>query len=364
MFDMLGMFNNILNENFNYRKFDEGQISFTNSSLSDPHIQEILDFVSKESGIAVNILEAKAQHGLDGLKERAAIAPKLYTTIYQNGAESEAFNMLCAVDARPKGSPKFLIPVFNELREEIIADHMEGVWPLRGNIERRPLYTPGHYTPDNEIDFSDELVKKVMRDKIKVVGDEGKKGDKPNPHDIAHRIGTAAATPSGDFYFNVKFMQKLIDFAWFKKVKPNGLKYVCNGGKIPDEYCYIEFLIMHEYLHYMEEDFYYQHIIPGANPTLINWVGDFRSNYLLVKSGYEQLPMGLFSDHINFDRQPTYSEMYNEVKGEFAKFPPPPSGGGGGAKRPIQVGDKVKMPNGKPGIVEEIFKGKAKVRPE
>jgi hypothetical protein len=269
--------------------------------------------------------------------------------------------MLSAIPNRPKGAPKFLIPVFNELREEIIADHMEGVWPLRGNIERRPLYTPGHYTPDNEIGFADELVRKVMKDKIKVVDDTEKKKSR----DIAHHIDTAAATPSGDFYFNVKFMQKLMDFAFLKKVKPKGMKYVCNGGKIPDEYCYIEFLIMHEYLHYMEEDFYYQHIIPGAKPTLINWVGDFRSNYLLVKSGYEQLPMGLFSDHINFDRQPTYSEMYKTVQDEFAKFPPPPpGGGGGGGKRPIQVGDKVKMPNGKPGIVEEIFKGKAKVRPE
>jgi hypothetical protein len=61
-------------------------------------------------------------------------------------------------------------------------------------------------------------------------------------------------------------------------------------------------------------------MIPQANPTIINWVGDFRSNYLLVKSGYDQLPMGLFNDGINYDRQDTYKEMYDLVKSEFDKL--------------------------------------------
>jgi hypothetical protein len=57
-----------------------------------------------------------------------------------------------------------------------------------------------------------------------------------------------------------------------------------------------------------------------ANPKIINWVGDFRTNYLLVKSGFEQLPIGLFSDHVNYDRQKSYKEMYDIVKAEFDKL--------------------------------------------
>jgi hypothetical protein len=79
MFDMLGTLNNIVNENFNVRRYNEGEISFTKSSLTDPHIEDILKFVSDESGIPIDVLKAKAQHGIDGLNERAAIAPKLYS---------------------------------------------------------------------------------------------------------------------------------------------------------------------------------------------------------------------------------------------------------------------------------------------
>jgi hypothetical protein len=75
-------------------------------------------------------------------------------------------------------------------------------------------------------------------------------------------------------------------------------------------------------MHYSNDDFYYQKIIPKANNTIINWVGDFRTNYLLVKSGYEQLPMGLFNDSINYDRQSEYIEMYRLVKEEFEKMNP------------------------------------------
>ena len=351
---MLTLLNGIINEQFNYRRYNEGDITFTKSSLTDPHIVDILEFVSKESGVPVNILEQKAQHGIDKMTEMAKIAPLLNSTIAQNAAESEAFYMLCAVDGRPPGSPKFSVPLFRDLRIEIATDHQSGFWPLQGNIDRRPLENPSHFTEDNEINFADELVKAHIKSKTPGAPPPAKK----DMSRVGSRVDTAAATPGGEFYFNVPFMQKLIDFAYLKKLKPNGVKYVSNGGMIPDEYGYIEFIILHEYLHYMEEDFYYQHIIPNANATLINYAGDYRSNYLLVKSGYSQIPIGLFSDNINFDRQKSYAEMYKIIDDELSKFPQQ----GGGGKRPIKVGDKVKMPDGTPGIVEEIFKGKAKVK--
>jgi hypothetical protein len=140
-----------------------------------------------------------------------------------------------------------------------------------------------------------------------------------------------------------------LDWAFLKGIKPKQIKYQNNGGKIPPEYAYIEFLLMHEYLHYSEADFYYHRIIPKANSKIINYVGDFRSNYLLVKSGYEQLPMGLFNDKINYDRQKTYREMYDVVKGEFDKMKEP------GKKQQVQVGDTVRGPAGKKGTVTAVY---------
>jgi hypothetical protein len=140
----------------------------------------------------------------------------------------------------------------------------------------------------------------------------------PDPkHPELDGIERAAASPKGEFYFEIEFMQDLMTFAHIKGVVPKGKKYVSNGGDTPDEYCWIEFLIIHEFLHYTYADFHYAQEIPKANNRIINWVGDFRSNYMLVKSGYEQLPDGLFSDDINYDRQTTYKQMYNLVVSEF-----------------------------------------------
>jgi len=50
---------------------------------------------------------------------------------------------------------------------------------------------------------------------------------------------------------------------------------------------------------------------------------DFRSNYMLVKNGYDQLPIGLFSDHINYDRQGRYDAMVKLVHDEMKKLPDP-----------------------------------------
>jgi predicted metal-dependent peptidase len=102
-------------------------------------------------------------------------------------------------------------------------------------------------------------------------------------------------------------------------MKPKSKKYENNGGDIPPEWCLIEFLIIHELMHYTHDDFYYTKIYK-ADPNIINWVGDFRNNYTMTKIGIEHLPIGLYNDHINYDRQKSYREMYNIVKREFDKL--------------------------------------------
>jgi hypothetical protein len=182
------------------------------------------------------------------------------------------------------------------------------LWPLQGFIDKRRLNPNWLFVPQS--------VQTGLHPSHKT---PAQPGDESTPSHYRN-VDTAAASPSGDFIFSVHFCQKLLDYAHLKELKPMGKKYVSNGGDIPDEYAYIEFLIMHEAFHYAHEDFYYQDIIPDAKNKIINWVGDFRSNYLLVKSGYAQLPMGLYSDEINYDRQKTYRQMYDKVHEEMKKM--------------------------------------------
>jgi hypothetical protein len=280
----------LLNEAFESRKFQKGQVKFIKSQLADKHLQQILDKLhlsGHDKQELIDNIEAKVNE----FKDMQQIAPTLYSTILDNIYEGEVFNLVQEHKPHFETSPKFDTMVFFKLERTIKAEHTQ-FFPMRSFINPKRLRQPSYaFMPEDA-------------DKYPQYAD----------------VDTAAATPSGDFIFNTNFMQSLMDFAHVKGVKPKGKKYKCNGGRIPDEYCYIEFLIMHEFMHFTYDDFYYQNMIKNANPTIINWVGDFRTNYLLVKSGYEQLPMGLFNDDINYDRQRTYKEMYDIVESEFKKL--------------------------------------------
>lgn len=280
-----------LYEAFESRKFEPGQVKFKNHQFTDPHIQQVVDLIAKSEGVTPESIVDQVQKKIEEFKDIAGKAPILYSTIAQNIVEDNVFSRFWEAkqEINISTAPKYNTTVFLELIRYIKAEH-DQFFPLRSFLDPKRLYSPRIYEiPDSK---------------------------RPD----LNKITTAAASPKGEFYFNKNFMQKLIDFAHIKGVKPKGKKYVSNGGPIPDEYCYIEFVIMHEFLHYTYDDFHYQKMLPNANPTIINWVGDFRSNYLLVKSGYEQLPMGLFNDNINYDRQRTYKEMYDLVKSEFEKL--------------------------------------------
>lgn len=275
----------IILEALETRKFQPGQVKFSKSDWSDPHIQKILAAVSTASGVPVANIMKQITDQLAGFEPMTQKAPILYKTIKENMIENELFNLMAGDLPNPieSGAPVFKERTFFKLVRSIAAEHDE-FWPLRSYIDGRRLQPKFEFVT------------------LPMSG-EG--------------VTTAAATPNGEFIFNTVFMQKLLDYAALKEIKPKGKKYVINGGDIPDGYAYIEFLILHEFMHYTNDDFHYQKVIPNANNKVINWVGDFRSNYLLVKSGYEQLPMGLFNDDINYDRQKTYIDMYNLVKSEM-----------------------------------------------
>lgn len=277
-------------EAFVNKRNELGETKFSSTKMTDAHIKKISTLIAKKLGMTEKEVENDIEKKIKEFDDIASKAPILYATIQQNIVENEFFTLFQEHEIDIKNASKFDKDIFMDIVDHIKLEH-DQFFPLRNFVNHKSLHNPNFV-------FVPSVYER---------------------HKQFNDVDTAAATEKGDFIFNVKFMQKLIDFAHLKGVKPKGKKYVSNGGRIPDDYAYIEFLILHELMHFTYSDFHYQKILK-ADGKIINWVGDFRSNYLLVKSGYEQLPMGLFNDHINYDRQKTYKEMYDIVKAEFDKL--------------------------------------------
>ena len=323
-------------EAFEPRRFHKGKINYSTSTVKDSHIEHVVGLISKTKlsdafvkEITQHIVLSRAvnqqpispqvENILKGVHDTHKIskkdllvildemmdissdfskkAPILSETTDLNKVESEIFSLFSKTAIDVPTSSTFNVVTFYKLVRAIQADHNE-FWPLRGFIDRRSLYNPTFY-------FT---------------------ADAKTPEQYKG-VETAACLPHGSFVFNNHFMQKLIDWSHLKGLKPKGRKYVANGGDIPDDYAYLEFVIMHEFLHYTDEFFYYHKIIPrpekvnkNLHMQICNYVHDFCINYLLVKSGYPQLPMGLFNDSINYDRQKRFVEMYHIVADELLKL--------------------------------------------
>ena len=68
---------------------------------------------------------------------------------------------------------------------------------------------------------------------------------------------TAFCTPKAEMVFNREFSEKLALFAILKGEQPQSKKYSNNGGPIPYWYCYLEFIMIHELLHFAQADHFY-----------------------------------------------------------------------------------------------------------
>jgi hypothetical protein len=281
------------------KKAEVGTVKFSTSTLADPLIKKALAHISKETGKPVAELEKKIQAELDKFEKLKKKAPILYHTIALNLVEGETFKALN--DVKVKGAPVFDEVTFGRLWRFIRLEH-KSMFPMSNFVNHNVVHYPRKiFLPSDD---PDPIIQAMN----------------PRPNDPVNKgVDTACATPDGWFAFNVKFMQNLLNWAYLKKIQPKGRKYKNNGGSIPPEYAYIEFLIMHEFMHYTYADFHYEKLYK-ALPEVSNWTGDFRSNYDLVKTGHEQLPNGLYNDLINLDRQRTWKEMYDLVYSEFKKL--------------------------------------------
>lgn len=274
-----------------YSRNKKGETPFTKTDGSEFHIQKIIE----DFAIAKGVTKAEAQKLFDGavdnMTKRLEKSQKLNGTMIGNVAESVAFDML---DAIPMEDVKFNKRIFQELFQEVKSEVPE-FYPLSNVFEPKRIEPTIWFAPDK---LAPEF----------------------------NSVRTAACSPDAKLIFNVPFMEKLMKFASIKGIKADptklhGKKYVSQGGNIPDEYLYAEFVLLHEIMHYGNGDFFFEKAYK-LKGKLVNYVGDFVTNYNLVKSGYAQLPMGLFNDEINYDRYNSYQQMYDVVKEEMDKLKP------------------------------------------
>jgi hypothetical protein len=289
-------------EAFDLTQKEKEQVAFRKSTPTDPHIQKVVNQISAETGVPAHELMQKMQEGMDKLTEVGKYSKLLYDTILLNRAENAAFDLI-----RHSKNPvnydntKFNLGTFLELLQLIQDDYPE-IFGGKGN----GLAAPGDFRRIYEIT---PIIVPSSKPEIKSKG--------------FNQVTTAAATADGDFIFNKAFMEQLLYYGAAIDIQPTQAKYECNGGIIPNNYCYIEFLIMHELLHYVYGDFAAGARFKQFSHTVHNWASDLRSNYMLVKNGYTQLPLGLFSNDLNFDRPETdnYEKLVTVVAKELAKLP-------------------------------------------
>ncbi len=292
------------------------------SSLSDPHVRKIIDHIHKTAKVPVKDIEEQIQEEIDRLAKQAQKSPILFSSMLANAVEAALFRMFepeelqdqqhqMENEARVKAGKKPLItgvkphstaPEFNNVDFAALVRRIRvenpTLFPLRNFYNKKPIAAP-------------RIILVPSKD--------------PQTQKEFGSINTAAATRDGEFIFNTHFMQQCMNYSHAKGIKPKMKKYKSNGGTFPDEYAMLEFLILHEFYHYSQADFHYHKVLKDdegkkAKGKIINWVGDFRTNFDLVKAGHVPIPVGLYNDEINYDRQYTYAEMYNLVKNELKKL--------------------------------------------
>lgn len=281
---------------FDIRYTSVGAVPFKNSQINDPHIQEIVKKVSDKTGVSQDQIYQKIQSQIIENNKLKEISKPLYDNMAENAANSAAFDIISHAHDHDDFSNrvKFSSFIFGKLVNEIRKEYKDFL----------PLVAQGQ---NIAVPFTPILVGP---------------NDDPQIEKKYGIIDTAAVNTDGVFIFNKKFMQKLLDFAVAENLQMPDDKYQSKGGEIPDAYGLIETLIVHEIMHYVRGD-----VTPFSRTSLYshdvhNIAQDYIINYFLLKNKYPQLPIGLYSDHINTSRQGTYMAVLDLVAKELEKLSP------------------------------------------
>ena len=299
-------FSSLLGEDMSAIK---SNFSLKKSSITDPHIQRTIKLYASAKGTSTQEAQTKFKSMLDSQVKNLGVST-INKNAVDNAAESVAFQFLQELDPKTLDLEEFGIDdpadlldrdYFFDLTEYVLGENAQ-FFPLKNPFEKKAVRPYFFITPDHLPLMKDEQLKDAA----------------------ANSCDTAFCTPNAEMVFNRKFSEQLALSALLNGVKPKSKKYKSNGGPIPDHYCYLEFVIMHELLHFSSGDHFYskpmvkriQKKYPkaaGRAHTILNYVGDFINNWQLAKSGYEQLPIGLFSSDVNYDKYGSYEEIIDAV---------------------------------------------------
>ena len=319
-----------------------GQLKWTESNLNSPHIKQIIHYVSQETGTPETLIRANMENELSKYKAIHDTSPILYETMAANLAEAIAMDYIDKIGHRIPGRVKFDQRVFERLIRKIQIEHPK-LFPLESPLQLNTI--PANFAPVYVgRDQNDPKLQKYKS------------------------VSTAAVFKDGKFVFNKDYMQRLLDFAVLKNIQPADEKYKSVDGnppQFPPAYAYLEFLILHEFYHWMHGDFNTMAMNHNYSHNVWNIATDLRSNYELLTRGYEQLPQLYFSKNINYEKQTSVLDMAKIVKQELDKLKQVDPNlakmvqdfghdehttGNEQAWQP-KVGDLVRLPDGGKGVV-------------
>ncbi len=277
------------------------------STEHNPFIRNTLANIAKENNLSIIELEEKLETYIEKFKkqhnkmlELAQKGNKIAEGNIQNYVESALFAMLEDMLKEGVIESKVVtdVSIFNKL-----VNYIRVINPAFKHLR-------------------DYKTKKYIRPIIVLVPSKAK----VDP--VLQSVTTAGALRNGQIAFNKDFATTLLNFAYYAREEGQRGYFESQGGQIPDYYAYIEFVIMHELLHILYGDHYHDKKTDGFTPNMQNILGDFIINYNLVKKGFAQLPMGLFSPYYNYDNpefktmeelQKKFLEEWQEIRQENAQ---------------------------------------------
>ncbi len=310
------------NNSLSHTRVGTGVVNFVKTTFQDEHIRKGINICANWFNVDETVVETCIATDVTEAKKHLDLSNKLFAQIADNQIESSLFQIFWDYQVPVPGAfsikthgvafKRFTMMIVNSLRMRF------GLDKDRGYLKPRPLKSPGifHYS--------------------RLAGSDFKEGETVS---TAYCKGT-----TGSYHFDLEFSQALLNFGKLKGIKPFGKIFKNQGGIVPDEFGYLETVIFHEFMHYYHDDTEYYNIKQNCTHRIMNWASDFRSNYLLTKSGFSQLPIGLYSDSINFDRQSSLDEMYETVKLELENH----------TLQQLEVGDIVVHPDDSLGRITSI----------
>jgi len=283
---------NSLNEELKVTS-NKSDFEFSIADLDTPFVKNVIRTISEQTGKTPSELKRLIQQSIDETSAKMKGSEKTSVVAKQNLVESVLFDLIKTMNIEVPGSA-FDKDVFTKLFNYILVRN-KSFLKIKDPITKRRLKLSIIYTPQPS------FIKQP---------------------DYVTRVDTAAASPEGDLIFNTDFVEQLSKYALLKGVVPKGSIYESNGGSIPDHYAYLEFLIMHEIYHIVHADHFYGVKKKGMTHLAQNYLGDYVTNYNLVKAGYEQIPIGLFSKDFNYDVYDTMDAMQDAMIEEMKLMSP------------------------------------------